>query len=267
MKLTQPQPQTKTDTRRTVCRAVALIAILLLMILYISGIASFSSQNTFGLSVTRAMSSVAFIAIIISDGIGIWNVKLRKKELLFSLPAIFIAVNNFPWISLLTGDVSVTGGANEIFLLAAECLLIGIFEETAFRGIIITTVLERFSETKKQVFLSVLITSAAFGVAHIFNLAAGAGFLPTLQQVGYSFLIGGMCALVLIKTRSLPLCIFIHALYDFCGFLIPRLGVGTMWTVPEIVFTAAASVIIFAFYIRTMFDLNTNDVDFLKNNS
>lgn len=243
-----------------ICRAVLFFAIIALIILYLLGIASFDANDTVGLSVTRAFASVAFISLIISYGYKVWRVSIGPRELLFSLPAIIIAVNNFPWISYLSGDACINADYGAFLWLALECLLIGVFEETAFRGIISLTFLERFGKTKKSVFLTVVLTSAAFGLAHIFNLIAGAGFLPTLQQIGYSFLIGGMCALVLLKTRSLPLCIFIHALYDFCGFVTPRLGGGTIWTVPEIIWTAVVAVIVFIFYLKAAFRLDVCDV-------
>lgn len=247
--------------KNNICRAVLFSAIGALTVLYFLGVASFSASDVKGLSVTRAVSSVAFIALIISYGYRVWKIRIGFRGLLFSLPAILIAVNNFPWISILTGDAHLRAEPLPIILLAFECLLIGLFEETAFRGIISLSFLERFGKTKKSVFLTVVLTSAAFGLAHIFNLIAGAGIIPTLQQVGYSFLIGGMCSLVLLKTNSLPLCIFIHALYDFCGFVTPRLGEGVIWTVPEIIWTAVVAVAVFVFYVRTAFTLDVSDVE------
>ena len=243
------------------CRTAVFVSIAALAVLFCLGVASFDSKDTSGLSVTRALASVAFTALIVSYGYKIWNVRLNVRGVLFSLPALVIAVNNFPWVSLLSKDVSVSVEPRGFAMLALECLLIGIFEETAFRGIITLTILERFGKTKKQVFLVVVLTSAVFGVAHVFNLFAGAGLLPTLQQIGYSFLIGGMCSLILLKTRSLPLCIVIHALYDFCGFVTPRFGSGTIWTAAEIIWTAIVAVAVFVFYLRAAFLLDTYDAD------
>ncbi len=249
--------------KNKLCLAVVIISMAALVVLFAFGIASLDTADTFGMSVTRACGTVAFIAFIIRDGTRVWRSRPSfGKALLYSLPAFAVAVNNFPIIPFLSGSVTVDAPPVEILALALECFLIGAFEETAFRGIILMSVLSRFSETKKQVFLSLVITSAAFGFVHIFNLLAGAGIVPTLQQVGYSFLIGGMCGIVLLKTHSLPLAIIIHSLYDFCGFIVPRLGSGRIWTAPEIVLTVIVAVIVFAFYVREAFKLTTEDADF-----
>ncbi len=249
--------------KRKLCLAVAGVAMAALAVLFVLGIASLDSIDHLGMSVTRGCGAVAFTALIIGDGTKVWALRPRfGGALLFSLPALAVAVNNFPIIPFLSGTVTVDAPADRILALALECLIIGVFEETAFRGIILTAVLSRFSETKKQVFLSLVITSAAFGLVHVFNLLAGAGIVPTLQQVGYSFLIGGMCGVVLLKTHSLPLAIIIHAVYDFCGFLVPRLGSGKIWTVPEISLTVIVAVVVFAIYVKEAFRLTPEDAEF-----
>lgn len=249
--------------KRKLLYAAAFAAIAALAVLFLLGIASFDSGDAVGMSVTRACGSVAFIALIAADGRRLFAPRPNFwRALAFSLPAFAIAINNFPIIPIITGEARLDADVGALAMLALECFLIGLFEETAFRGIILVTILERFSETKKQVIASLVISSAAFGLVHILNLFAGAGFGPTLQQVGYSFLIGGMCAVVMVRTRSLPLCVMIHAIYDFCGFAVPRLGSGTIWTVPEIVLTVVLAVIVFVYFVREAFRLTPEDVKF-----
>lgn len=240
----------------------ATAAMAAMVVLFLLGVASFDSADTVGMSVTRACGSVAFTALIVADGKRLFKPRPNFwHAIMFSLPAFVIAVNNFPIIPIITCDAHLDAEAGAILMLLIECLLIGLFEETAFRGIILVTILERFSETKKQVFASLVISSAAFGLVHILNLFAGAGLAPTLQQVGYSFLIGGMCAVVMVKTRCLPLCVAIHAIYDFCGFAVPRLGDGTIWTAPEIILTVVVSVAVFVYFVREALRLTPEDAE------
>ncbi len=236
--------------RHNIFRKLAFGAMMTLFVLWFLDIASFDSADRLGMTVTRALGSAAFVFLIISYGTKVWRpMPSFGRAMLFSLPAFAVAINNFPWIPFLTGGVTVMGCTGEIALLALECLFIGIFEETAFRGIILDLVLTQYGKTKKGVFMSILVTSAAFGLIHVFNLFAGAGFGATVQQIGYSFLVGGMCAVVFVKTKSLPIAIAIHAVYDFCGYLIPRLGEGKMWTAAEIALTAVVAVIVCVFYV------------------
>lgn len=236
--------------RHKIGRTAAYASMVLLMVLYLLDIASFDSANTVGMTVTRACGSAMFVSLIISYGTDVWRTRNGfLRAVAFALPAFAIAINNFPWIPFLSGEVAVDGDVRAIALLAVECLFIGIFEEAAFRGIILDLVLDRFGGTKKGVFMSIVVTSAAFGLIHIFNLIAGAGFGATLQQIGYSFLIGGMCGVVFVKTKCLPLAMLIHAVYDFCGYLVPRCGSGTVWTASEIALTAVVAVLVFVFYV------------------
>ncbi len=236
--------------RHEIFRKLAFGSMIALFALWYLDIASFDSADKLGMTVTRALGSAAFVFLIISYGTKVWKpTPSIGKAMLFALPAFVIAVNNFPWIPYISGEVTVTGGAKEIALLALECVFIGVFEEAAFRGIILDLVLLQYGKTKKGVFVSLVATSAAFGLIHAFNLLAGAGFGATLQQIGYSFLIGGMCGVVFVKTKCLPLAMLIHALYDFCGYLIPRLGEGKMWTAAEIVLTAVVAVVVCVFYV------------------
>lgn len=249
--------------RRDIFYALAIFWALLLVILFIFGVATLDG-DVFGISVTRAVGSAAFVSLILADGKNFWLPRAGniKKAALFSLPAFVVAVNNLPIIPLLTGGARVTGGTGDIALLLLECLLTGLFEETAYRGIITTTALELSGGTKKRVIYIIVIASTAFGLSHLFNLLAGAGFGATIQQVGYSTLIGAMCAVVMIKTRSLILPIIIHSLYNFCGYLIPRLGEGTVWTVQEIILTAVVAVTVALFYIKSALDITDDDVRF-----
>ncbi|MCD7776516.1 MAG: CPBP family intramembrane metalloprotease [Firmicutes bacterium] len=235
---------------------------ILLAVLFILGVAS--PDGDFGLSVTRGVGALAFIFLILADGKGIWfppHGKI-KSSLIFALPALIVAVNNMPIIPLISGEAYLSGDAAGVLLLLLQCFLTGLFEETAYRGIITVTVMELCGGTKKRLLYSLIISSAAFGVSHIFNLLAGAGVGATLMQVGYSSLIGAMCAVVMVKTRSIILPVVIHSIYNFCGYLVPKLGGGTIWTVPEIILTAVVSVAAAAFYIKAALEISDGDVEF-----
>ena len=56
------------------------------------------------------------------------------KKLVFVIPALVIAVNNFPWVSFLAGDCTLDADIGEIVFYAFICFCVGLFEELAFRG-------------------------------------------------------------------------------------------------------------------------------------
>lgn len=159
------------------------------------------------------------------------------------LPALAVCVNNFPWIGFLGGAVTVTAPRSWLWVYVLESLCIGLLEETAFRGVLYMAILEDRRRDSKQIFWATVAASAIFGCVHLFNLFAGAGFGGTILQVGYSFLIGGLCSIVLLRTGNLWLCVLLHAVYDFGGFFVETLGEGRIWDPVTVTLTAVLGVL------------------------
>jgi membrane protease YdiL (CAAX protease family) len=187
----------------------------------------------------------------------VWQKPLSKTGAVL-IPCLLVVINNFPIIALAIGDVNMVR-EDMLGLFVLDCLLIGVFEEVAFRGTIFLALLERRRASTKQIFWTTALSSAIFGLIHLANLLEGANPGATLLQVGYSFLIGGMCAICMLTTGTVWLPIFIHALYDFNGYLVPRLGEGVIWTPTTIALTAVVGVLVAAYtvilLIKARFDI------------
>ena len=197
------------------------------------------------MTLTRAIAAAVFLVILLSQGYRVLD-PLQKpfgKSLLWSIPPFLVVINNMPILSMIWGDAYIvhTGAVYWVWF-ALECLAIGLFEEIAFRGVILLRFAESRRATHKGLLVSILLSSAVFGAMHAVNLFAGAGPVAVLMQIGYSFLIGAMCSVVLFKTANLWLCVVLHAVYDFCGSLLPTLGAGQWWDTPTVVFTAVLAV-------------------------
>ena len=50
-----------------------------------------------------------------------------------------------------------------------------------------------------------------------------------------------MCAVILLKTANIWLCVVIHGLYNFAGAVIPRMGEGRVWDTLTVVLTVIVS--------------------------
>jgi membrane protease YdiL (CAAX protease family) len=165
----------------------------------------------------------------------------RLSAILYVIPALVISINNFPWVSFLSGDCTMSASFADFAFYAFICLCVGLFEEIAFRGCVLMFLLKKRTHSKLSVFMAIFWSSVVFGVIHMLNMfisSPGA----VLLQMGYSALIGGLCSLVLLETKSIWACVFIHALYNFAGGVVPRFGEGAIWTAPEIVLTAVLGV-------------------------
>ena len=215
------------------------------------------------MTLTRAWGAAVFLALLLHEGYAILN-PLQKplgRALVFTIPPFLVVVNNLPILSMIWGDAYLVYNAPVYILwFAAECLAIGLFEELAFRGVIFLMFAEKRHTTRKGLFWSLMLSSAVFGGVHLINLLAGGGIGDVMLQIGYSFLIGAMCSVVLLKTRNIWLCVALHAIYDFCGTLMPTLGDGTWWDTPTVIFTAVLAVATAAYLIRQFFRLDLDEV-------
>ncbi len=235
--------------RERTCRTVVAVCGILFLVLWFWN-PTFSKdslvQELLRPMLSRALGAVIFGALLLFIGNRVWC-RLQWRHLTVFLPALLIAVNNFPFIALFSGAATLT--RSELLpLLILDCLLIGIFEEFAFRGTLFLGILSKHRKTKRQIILTTVICSAAFGLVHFANLLEGAGVGPTLLQVGYSFLIGGMCSIVLLRTGNLFYCVILHAVYDFGGRIL-LIGEGARWDTVTVVLTVVLSVLVTAWML------------------
>lgn len=195
------------------------------------------------MTVTRALGGGAFLVVVAHLGYGILDAFKRSfwKDLLFCIPAFAVVINNLHIYTILDGRERVTGGIGMILLLALECFCIALFEEMAFRGVVFLSLLEGRRKKISDVVISIIISSAIFGLIHAVNFFTSSP-LAVVLQIGYSFLIGGMCSVVLLYTSNIWLCVALHTIYNFCGALVPTLGEGYCWDTPTVIFTSALAV-------------------------
>ncbi len=217
----------------------------------------------FSTILTRVISSVVLVVFIRRMGYRVFRFKPGKYAALTVLFASLVAVNNFPFYTYWTGNVHVTEGALRVLLFALECAAVGCFEELAFRGFLLPYIAEKLKGRPHAPFFAALISSAVFAVVHLVNLLVSPGAAgAVIQQIGYSFLIGGMCACVLYATRSIWLCAAIHAVYNFFGQVLSRLGDRTGWDMPTILITAFLGLSAAAVLITGL--LKQKEVDWTK---
>ncbi len=176
-------------------------------------------------SIIRFLGGAVFLIILISFGYAkFFQFKNIGKSMLIIIPALIISINNFPIIAFFDGRASLTEPSYRVYLFLIECFSIGFFEEIIFRGIILVILLKKLSQTKNGVFLSIVLSSAIFGLMHLVNLFNGASISDTLLQIGYSFLVGMMWAIMFLKIGNLWLIMLLHATYNFFGQVMFYLG-------------------------------------------
>jgi len=94
-------------------------------------------------------------------------------------------------------------------------LIPGIWEEIAFRGVILNLQLKKYSRVDSAIILNGII----FGLLHFQNILAGYDLFYVLSQVFYASCLGIALAYIYVKTESLLPCIMFHYLVDTFGLL------------------------------------------------
>ena len=262
-----PSNPQKKDVARRVALAVTLVGMAVLMYFEL-GKPTLSADETLQrlmtMTVTRMTGAAVFFAILVSLRYRVLH-PFRKpflKSLLFCIPAFLVVINNMPILALVWGNARLvyTQWYDWVWF-SLECLSIGLFEEAAFRGVALLMLAEKRRTTTKGLFLSIVLSSAVFGVIHLANILTGANPGAVILQIGYSFLIGAMCSVVLFKTGNLWLCVMLHAMYDFGGNLVSTLGEGALWDTPTVVITAALAVFTTVYMVVAFVRMRPSEVE------
>ena len=179
------------------------------------------------------------------------------KALLWSLPCFMVALVNFPIVAIIYGTARIVR-TDLIGLYILYVLGVALLEELIFRGTLLIVVSDYFMRKKHGVIIVVLICSLVFSLFHLTNLLppANASIGYTLLQCLYTFLIGAMLMVTIIKTRNIWLCILIHALFDFGGLLIIQIGSGNPWDTAFWIFTIVSGVLAAGHIIFTLIRLD-----------
>lgn len=252
---------------RKFCLIIIAVSIAILLLVQIISPKIFDSSRLNNLLITivsRAIGTLIFSVLIAFLGFNVTKrIQVNYRTILFLVPCFIVAINNLPIVSLISKESKISASFVEILFFFIECVFIASFEETAFRGVLLPVMLKNKRGSIKEIFQITLLSSAIFGLIHIVNLIEGASPLSVLMQIGYSTLVGGMCAVVLLKTSNIFLCISVHAIYNFCGQIVTKLGSGFFWSTAQIILTAFVGIICAALIINSLQKMSISETDYI----
>lgn len=203
-------------------------------------------------TVPRLAVLIFLIALMATRGYeGSFRAEWHGKGLLWSIPCFLVAIVNFPFTALVGGAATIER-LDLLWLFLLKCAAIALLEETFFRGFLLPFFMERLEKNNYGVLISVVSSSALFGLMHLLNLFYGAGFGEVALQVCYTFLIGCMLAVMLLKTKNLWLCVLVHAIFDVGGTIVTDLGSGAFQDTTFWILTAAAGILCTVHIIITL---------------
>ncbi len=107
-----------------------------------------------------------------------------------------------------------------ILNLTIGCFLIGVAEEFLCRGWLLNEFLERYGDSKKGVWFSIIISGIIFGLMHLGNIYTMGQDIPsTISQALSAAGTGIFLGLIYYKTKNIWSVIFLHGFWDFSIFL------------------------------------------------
>lgn len=105
-----------------------------------------------------------------------------------------------------------------VLLMMINSIMIGLYEETIFRGLVLPIFLKRWGKSRKQVVSSVLASSIMFGIIHLINLSWNENIVDVVTQVCYATIIGIAFSALLLRTNgNLIWCGILHGFYDMAS--------------------------------------------------
>ena len=181
------------------------------------------------------------------------------KSLAWSLPCFLVAFVNFPYSALFNKTAEISR-MDLMGLYILYVIGVAVLEELIFRGSLYILFNDLLRGKKHKPLFTVLICAGIFSLFHMTNIFVGADIGYTLLQCVYTFLIGAMLMVTIMKTKNIWLCILIHAIFDFGGLLIIHIGVGDPWDLIFWILTIAIGVLCAGHIIYTLIKLEKDYV-------
>ena len=117
----------------------------------------------------------------------------------------------------------------QILIFLAFIFLVGLLEETVFRGIIEETLIRSFRPSALGRLQAAYLTGFLFGLAHVINMSWAADPMAVVFQMVQNVVIGIYLSLIYARARNVLAMIFLHAFYDFTSLMMSGIyGVGSM---------------------------------------
>ena len=175
------------------------------------------------------LASLVLIVMLLFGNSYVFTQKKEKffKGFFYGLYYV-IGISFFLLMSGVLRGALFTGGLAVINLIIG-CFLIGVAEEFLCRGWLLNEFLERYGDTKKGVWFSIIISGIIFGLIHLGNIGGmGQSVANTITQALSAAATGIMFGLIYYKTKNIWTVVAIHGLWDFSIFLGELLPTASM---------------------------------------
>lgn len=251
----------KNNARKIALIGLFIACLAVAVVFGVPGIISYPDKelgNLISATLPRLAVAILLVALIMRSDYS-QNLRLNAQGLgravVWSIPCFAVAIVNFPFTALIGGS-AVIERVDLIWLFLLKCLSIALLEELFFRAMLLYFFKGEFAKKSNCILLAVIFSSAIFALMHVLNLFYGAGVGATLLQVGYTFLIGCMLSVMILKTKNVWLCVLVHFVFDIGGTIVTDLGYGRFQDLTFWILTAAVGTLCTVHIVLTLIKLN-----------
>ena len=160
------------------------------------------------------LASLVLIVMLLFKNSYVFTQKHEKfmKGIFYGLFYI-VGAGFFTLFGVISGALS---GGLALLNLIIGCFFIGVAEEFLCRGWLLNEFLERYGDTKKGVWYSIVISGVIFGLMHLGNIYTMGQAIPTtIIQVLSASATGIVFGLIYYKTKNIWSVVALHGLWDF----------------------------------------------------
>ena len=195
--------------------AAKILAAILAANILLTIINQYFFENSLEFKTASRILLSLFTLLFISKFEFLKELRPSKKTFIFSFLSLFLFVVSIFNVnsSLIATGFVVSTYNHAIFILS--CLAIGIFEELLFRVFLYQYT---YKFIRKDIIFSLLFCSILFGIAHLSNLVFSDYYkISIINQVLFAISIGLLLQSIYIKTKSVVLIVFLHAIINYLG--------------------------------------------------
>ena len=159
---------------------------------------------------------VILLSVFLKTSDVLKNTKNFGKSLLSGLSVIiYTSLASIVLFTVMVSEKSPMKSIPEIVFFALFVFLVGFSEELLCRGIMTETMLRKYGNTKKGIWISILTSSVGFGLLHLTNILMGQSVVDTLIQVITATFIGILFSAIYVRHRNVYALALIHGMIDF----------------------------------------------------
>ena len=200
---------------------IMLIVFLLVFITIHMFLGKFLSNNIMNYPFGKDLIGEAILAVLVFIVMLLWKnsyVFTQKHESLgksLKYGAYYLILGGFflIFIGIFSGGLSNWHGVINLLIF---CFLIGMYEEFLCRGWLLNEFLERYGDSSKGVWLSIIASGVIFGLLHTINIyTGGMSISGAIVQVLSAAASGIVFGVIYYKTKNIWSVVLLHAFWDF----------------------------------------------------